>query len=287
VRYALVLLPVFLQAADLMVDHVTIAGTDLKQMQASLAAMGLRSEFGGQHSNHATEMALTSFPDGSYLELIALQANPDPKSVASHYWSKQMKGNAGPTAWAVRTRDLASEVARLQAAGIAANPQPKTGRERPDGKRLEWETATVGNEPNGTFFPFIIHDFTPREQRAYPTGQPTTQDFRGVTRVVIAVRDLASAIARFRKASSLPVPLESDDVNFGARVAVFPGSPVVLAAPTNGGSWLVRRLEQFGAGPCAFVLGVSNRGRYKTVSKSQWPGVDVSWMSSGWHLGFE
>ena len=98
-----------LGAADLRVDHVSVAGADLKQMQASLAAIGIPSDFGGAHSNHATQMAVTSFPDGSYLELIALQANPDEKFVSMHYWAKQIRGNAGPTAWAVRANDVAAE----------------------------------------------------------------------------------------------------------------------------------------------------------------------------------
>ena len=69
-------------------------------MQARLSALGIPSEFGGPHSNHATQMALTGFPDGSYLELIALQDKPDAKAVAAHYWSEQIQGNAGPAAWA-------------------------------------------------------------------------------------------------------------------------------------------------------------------------------------------
>ena len=39
--------------ADLTVDHVSGAGTDLKQMQARLAAVGISSEFGGLHVNRA------------------------------------------------------------------------------------------------------------------------------------------------------------------------------------------------------------------------------------------
>ncbi len=92
--------PVFLLVtamltADLTIDHVTVAGRDLKKMQAHLASLGIPSEYGGAHSNGITEMAITSFPDGSYLELIAIRKNADPKG---HYWSKQMEGDAGPTA---------------------------------------------------------------------------------------------------------------------------------------------------------------------------------------------
>jgi len=108
-----------LPAAELTIDHVTVAGKDLKAMQATFAALGIPSEYGGPHSNRATEMALTSFPDGSYLELIAIQPNADPAAVAAHYWSKHMQNEGGPAAWAVRPGDLlAAEVKRLEAAGI-------------------------------------------------------------------------------------------------------------------------------------------------------------------------
>jgi hypothetical protein len=264
--------------ADLTVDHVSVSGADLKQMQARLASVGIPSEYGGPHVNGATQMAVTSFPDGSYLELIALQTNPDRKALAEHYWSKQMLGNAGPTAWAVRSGDVSAEAARLQTAGIAVSSPSRSGRKRPDGVQLDWETARVGTEPNGTFFPFLIRDFTPREARAFPKGQPTTQEFSGVRRVVIAVRDLQASVARFRQAYGLPPPVEREDIDFGARLASFADTPVILAVPRGASSWLAQRIEQFGEGPCAFVLG-SNKASAK-----------IAWFDTeklGWHLGFE
>ena len=77
----------------------------------------------------------------------------------------------------------------MREAGIAASEARKNGRKRPDGVQLDWETAQIG-PGNGTFFPFLIHDFTPREQRAYPSGKPTTTEWTGITKVVIAVKDL-------------------------------------------------------------------------------------------------
>jgi len=267
-----------LQSADLNIDHVTVAGADLKQMQARLASVGIPSEFGGAHVNGATQMAITSFPDGSYLELIALQEHSDKKAVADHYWSKQMLGNAGPAAWAVRSSDVAAEAARLRTAGITVSAPSKSGRQRPDGKRLDWETARVGTEPNGTFFPFLIRDVTPREARAFPNGKQTTTEFAGIRKVVIAVRDLNASVKRFRQAYGFPVPAEQDDADLSARLASFPGTPVVLATPINTSSWLNRRLEDFGDGPCAFVLG-SGHG----TSKISWFDIE----KLGWHLGVE
>jgi hypothetical protein len=267
-----------LPAGDLAVDHVSVSGKDLKQMQAQLASVGIPSEFGGPHSNGATQMAVTSFPDGSYLELIALQANPNEKALAAHYWSKQMLGNAGPTAWAVRSKDVAAEVGRLRTTGIIVASPSQSGRKRPDGTQLDWETARVGEEPLGTFFPFLIRDSTPREARAFPSGKPTTLDYSGVKRVVIAVRDLNASVKRYSQAYALPVPAVQDDASFGAHLARFEGSPVILAQPLNAQSWIAKRIEQFGEGPCAFVLG----------SKSN--GTRISWFDIkklGWHLGVE
>ncbi len=289
-QVAFILIPGLLAAAELTIDHVTVAGKDLKTMQTKLAAVGLQSEYGGPHSNHATEMALVSFADGSYLELIAVQPNADAKAVASHYWANQMESDAGPCAWAVRVKDLAAEIKRLQGANFPVGEPERSGRARPDGTRLEWETAQVGQEPRGAFFPFLIKDFTPRQNRAFPTGKPTTKDFSGVVRVVIAVRSLEESAKRYQEAYGLPAPIKQVDASFGAHLALMGGSPVVLAAPLTSRSWLGKRLDQFGEGPCAFILGAKKTGRYQTALKTRWFGADVSWFDNGklgWYLGFE
>jgi len=291
VRNAILLLfPMLLGAAQLTIDHVTVAGANLRTMQAALAAVGIRVEYGGLHQNHATEMALTSFVDGSYLELIAIQGDAETAAVKAHAWGGRMERNAGPCAWAVREADFDGEVKRLRAAGISVNDPVRSGRDRPDGLRLDWETAQVGTEPNGTFFPFLIRDFNPRTLRAFPSGKPTSRDFGGVSRVVIAVRNLDAAVKRYRQAYDLPEPLKQVDKGFGAQLALMGGTPVVLAAPLTGESWLAGRLAEFGEGPCAFVLSARRTGPYKAAQKSRWFGVDISWFDAtrlGWHLGYE
>jgi hypothetical protein len=289
--FAALLMPALLAAADLAVDHVTVAGKDLKAMQAALAAVGIETEYGGAHSNHATEMALSSFPDGSYLELIAIQPHADPAAVAAHEWAKLMEGDAGPAAWAIRTKDLGAEVKRLQAAGVTVGTPARSGRQRPDGTRLEWEAAQIGSQPRGTFFPFLIHDFTPREQRVYLTRRkPTTRDFAGVKRVVIGVRNLDDSVKRYRQAFAFPPPIKYADPEFGVQMALLGGDLVVLAAPLNPHSRISERLERFGEGPCAFILAAKNPGRYRAAGHSRWFGSDISWFDVGqlgWLLGFE
>jgi hypothetical protein len=267
-----------LMAQQFHIDHVTVAGRSVEAMQKALDAAGIPSEYGGPHSNHATEMALASFPDGSYLELIAIQPKADPAALAAHYWYKFMEADAGPCAWAIRPADLSAEVERLRKAGIAVTDPHRAGRKRPDGVELDWETAQVG-PTNGGFFPFMIHDFTPRENRAFPTGKPTTDRFTGVVKVVIGVRDLDDAIAHYRRAYGLAEPERQDDTAFGAKLASFPGTPVVLATPISAQSWLTARIDQFGEAPCAFVLGKGNGPvRFE----------HISWLDPakiGWRLG--
>jgi hypothetical protein len=291
-RFALLvaLLPALLFASDLKIDHVTVAGTDIKTLQANLSAVGIPSVYGGPHTNKTTEMALVSLPDGSYLELMGMQAGADPQKVDQHEWAKFLKGNAGPCAWAAREKDMEAEVQRLRAAGVTVAAPVKSGRQRPDGVRLDWETSDVGTWTRGTFFPFLIHDFTPRDQRAFPQGKPATRDFTSIAKVVIAVRNLDEGIERYRKAYGLPAPIKQVDKSFGAYLALLGGVPVVLAQPLTPDSWLAQRIDRFGEAPCAFVLGASNPVHYRAASKSRWFGADVSWFDPeklGWHLGFE
>jgi hypothetical protein len=289
-RLLLLAIPALLCATDLKIDHATVAGHDLKKMQAALDAVGIPTVYGGPHANGVTEMALASFPDGSYLELIAVQSTAGPQALDRHEWAQFLKTDGMPCGWAVQTKDLAADRQRLQAAGVTVSEPVRAGRQRPDGVRLEWETADLGAAVRGSFFPFFIHDFTPREQRAFPQGKPTIRDFKAVSRVVIAVRNLDAAIEQYRKAFAMPAAIKQVDKEFGAQLAVIGGSPVVFAQPLHADTWLDNRIQKFGEGPCAFVLGATRPGRYKAASKSRWFAVDISWFDAeklGWRLGYE
>lgn len=230
--------------ADLKIDHITVAGDDLERLRAMFAREGIQTEFGGKHANGQTQMAIASFEDGSYLELIAPQPGAD---FSSHYWAPFMKANAGPCAWAIRSSDIAADMAKFKSLGIEVRTQ-SSGRVRPDGVELKWETADIGPGSPGSFFPFLIHDATPRERRV---GKPLTSQILGVKRIIIAVGDLNAAIAKYRAAFALPEPKIEDDAKFGGRLATFPESPVIL---TTGNGWIAQHLKRFGESPCAFIL---------------------------------
>jgi hypothetical protein len=275
--------------ASITLDHATVAGSNLKSMQAALEATGIVVQYGGPHANGATEMSLASFPDGSYLELIAVRPGADPKAVEAHTWARFLKEAAVPCAWAAQVSDLSAEAARLRKAGVKVSEPVRSGRARPDGVRLEWETVQVG-DAQGAFFPFLIHDFTPRRNRAFLSGKPANRDFGGIEQVVIAVADLDEALKRYRAAYDLPLPLKQVDRDFGAHLAVLGGTPVVLAAPLTPDSWIAGRIAKFGEGPCAFVLSGRRTGRYRAAFQTRWFGVDVSWFDParlGWRLGWK
>src|SRR5260370_40777746 len=103
-RYALLWAAVtaMLCAADSRIDHVTIAGSELKQMQAKLAAVGIANVYGGAHSKDATEMALVSVPDGSCLELVGVPTNAENQTGGGEEWDKFLTENRGPCTWARR-----------------------------------------------------------------------------------------------------------------------------------------------------------------------------------------
>ena len=182
------------------------------------------------------------------------------------------------------------EAERLRRAGVEVAAPSKSGRTRPDGVRLDWETATVGPGATGTFFPFLIRDFTPRPERAWPDGKPNAPEFAGIAKVVIAVRDLDAASQLYRRAYGLPTPILTTDSGFGAKLAIFSGTPVVLAAPLGGESWLTSRLEKFGEAPCAFVLKRAANAQPRAKPGAVWMGQRVFWFDEatlGWRLGVE
>jgi len=284
---ALVFLALPISALDLKIDHVTVAGMRVEDMRkAFTAATGLPTEYGGPHANHVTEMALTSFPDGSYIELMGLQQQADPAAVTAHTWSQFLRDNGGPCAFALRVTDVSAEIRRLSSDGIHVGSAEKSGRTRPDGVTLSWETADIGSGPRGSFFPFLIRDFTPRDNRVYPSGKPTATGYRGVRIVVIGVHNLEESIVQYRKAFQLPEPKRQRDESFGADVAWFEGTPVALAASLKPDSWLARRVAHFGNSPCALVLTAA--GGMTGQKPANWFGRPLFWFDDGrlgWHLG--
>jgi hypothetical protein len=272
------------------IDHVSVCGSDLETMRQAFASVGLTTDYGGPHATGDTHMALLGFDDGSYIELIAPQRGGQGDG---NGWGKLMADNAGPCAWAVEPKDIGDEVARLKSVGIPVEAPTLGSRKKPDGMSIEWDLAKVGTGAPGATLPFLIQDRTPREWRAVVTKSVQGYSISGVDIAVIGVSDLNASVALFRKAYGWSAPITEDHGDFDAKLAYFPGEPVMLAAPAGGRSWLADRLQKNGESPVAYLLATRdlNLGakKFHLSGTKNWFGQRVAWFDvkklSGVRLG--
>ena len=133
---------------------------------------------------------------------------------------------------------------------------------RPDGERLQWQTA----RPSSADLPFLCGDITPRAlrvpegaARVHPNGAV------GVARLDIAVHDLDASLARYRAlfgeaASAAQIGAAVTEPGSGLRHAriTVGSSTLVLSSATDSGAAspnaIARRLASRGEGPSALVL---------------------------------
>jgi hypothetical protein len=261
------------------VDHASVCGSDLERLQQAFTDIGLKPDYGGPHANGITQMALVGFPDGSYLELIAPQK---PGAFEGSPWAKLMAADAGPCAWAVGMSDVKHEVDRLKGLQISVGEPTPGSRKRPDGVQIEWLTAQAGPGTAGATLPFMIEDRTARDLRVKPSNSVKDSGLTGIAVVVLAVKDMDGAIALFRKAYGWPAPQMEPHPDFGARLAHFPGTPVMLASPPpERRTWLTDRLRKDGESPVTFLLGAKDfaavEKQFHLTGTRTWFGKKVGW----------
>lgn len=268
--------------ATLKVDHASVCGSSLPALQQAFSSIGLAPTYGGPHGNGVTQMALLGFEDGSYLELIAPQKAG---VVEGSPWAKLMAGDAGACAWAIGSEDIQKDVDRLKKLSLGAKGPEPGSRKKPDGTVIEWQTASLGPGSPGATLPFMIEDKTPRSLRVQPSASVKHSGLTGVEVVVLAVNDLQAAVGRFRRAFALAAPTVEEHKEFGAKLAYFPGTPVMLAEPLDNTSWLAERLVKFGESPVAYLLGTEHLAaatkRYSLSSETKWFGRNLAWFDAG------
>lgn len=267
------------RAAELRVDHVTVAGSRLGPLREAFAVLGLEAEYGGVHSSGATHMAVLGFDDGSYVELLSTLE----PGAAAPVWDRFIREDAGPAAWAVRTDDIGKDVGRLRAAGVPVEGPARWHRDRPDGTRAEWELAFPREPHAGPALPFLIQDRTPRERRVRPSAAVAGSELAGVAAAVVGFPSLEEGVGLFRRVYGWGPPREGRSEGLEAALAAFPGRPVVLAEPLAPGGWLAGRLARFGPCPCAFLLLTrdpdrsARRAEGALSTRETWPLGAVRW----------
>lgn len=262
---------------DIQIDHVVIAGKNLDEMRAGFTSVGLTPDEGGTHADGQTHNVLIGFEDGSYLELIA----PVPGGTApDHAWSQYMNNNAGVCAWAIRSNDIRADVEMFRQRGITVSDPTPGGRNRPDGVRLEWITAQLGDGPLGSVLPFLIQDVTPRELRV-PRTQSAEGLIRGVAEVVVSASagNLDSAIELFRETFDWSI---SDTKPENKPYISFLDEPVTIVAVGMGA--LEPPPQRYLLAPCLYMIVLaSSSDAASTFSHLQdstwWNYQSVKWFS--------
>jgi catechol 2,3-dioxygenase-like lactoylglutathione lyase family enzyme len=171
------------------VDHLVILVDDLAKATADYAALGFVVTPGGEHADGRTHNALVAFADGAYLELIAFKAE-----APQHIWWRHTAIGEGLIDFALLPGDTGEDVAAARARGLEmAGPYPG-GRNRPDGVRLEWQTARAADPE----LPFFCGDVTPRALRV-PGADTWGHDngVEGLARLSVAVSDLDASAERY------------------------------------------------------------------------------------------
>lgn len=265
------------------IDHVSIAWSDLGFLQIAFENVGLKTDYGGVHSNGITHMSILGFKDGSYIELISVQKHGQP----SPSWEKQVAKNGGPCAWAIQEEDLVGETNRIRKLGIKTIGPDDYFRRRPDGVLVEWQLTFIGSDEPGATLPFLIKDKTPREYRVKPSSSVSASSLIGVSKVILGVRDFENTLSLFQRVYGWKDPLIGESAGGifqGAHLADFQATPVVIATPEgNSNQWLANRLEQFGDSPCSFLIGTESlsqsKRQYALSQEKRWvdPKQNVAW----------
>ncbi|MGC4107683.1 MAG: VOC family protein [Thermomicrobiales bacterium] len=246
-------------------DHLVILVPSLETAIPDAIAAGFTVVPGGRHASGGTENALIAFADGSYIELIAFIDSSQP---STNPWYGRVATGGGFVDYAILSDDVNADVARVRAQGVAIEDTWAMGRDRLDGKRVDWVLAM----PRHDGLPFVIQDLTPRTLRV-PHDQAEIAHRNGATSmsgVTVLVPDLDAAIGQFAaviggEASSIQPPMPGI-----ARAATIPVGPdarqwICVAEPSTlsgdsgaDASIPARYLQRYGAAPFAFTLSTAS-----------------------------
>jgi len=134
-------------------DHLMVAIRSLPEGIAEFERLtGVKAVVGGKHPGRGTENALVSLGGGSYLEIIAPQA--DAPQLFADYEPMRTLDRLTIFTWAVGVSDATAAAAALKTAGLSVTPVAPGARVTPAGERLEWSTFGLADRsiPIAPFF---------------------------------------------------------------------------------------------------------------------------------------
>ncbi|WP_322045455.1 VOC family protein [Paraburkholderia sp. J67] len=206
---------------SLPLDHVVIRVEDLEQAIADFSETGFTVQRGGIHADGTTHHAVIGFADGSFIDLTA--SLPDARAVREPRWPHSVQSSGkGFGAFALLTQAVPDSIDTARTRGLHYEGPTPGGRIRPDGTRIEWQSAL----PITRDLPLLCSDLTPRFLRsAAGDAQRHANGAQGIASVAIVVKDLEASVERYRALYGNP---------FGVHRAELPGHAVRLATFSSG-----------------------------------------------------
>lgn len=234
-------------------DHFIVLVNDLTAAMETYRRLGFDARAGGEHPAFGSHNALIAFADGTYLELVAFK---DAALAEKSFWRdavKMLRVHEGFGGYVLASNDLANDVPqfRQRALDIA---DPNTGsRTRPDGQRVEWQTAIIGGTPSGAL-PFLIQDVTPRELRVEPAKEGLGKQAR-VRQVVVAVKHTDLARDAYRVLLGVePRRVHNNTGDVTGYRFTMPWGAIIVAHPEVGGNAMADQVSIRGEGLYALTL---------------------------------
>lgn len=137
-------------------DHLVFVVPDLAAaIEDFERQLGIAPTFGGRHPGIGTHNAILPLLDETYLELMAIDPDSPPPSRARPFGLDEL---AEPrlAAWAVRSRDIASDVDRSRERGFDPGLIVAMNREEPSGEVLHWKLSLDPRRFGEGVVPFVI-----------------------------------------------------------------------------------------------------------------------------------
>ena len=162
---------------SLLFDHLVLKVNNLPQAIQTFSAAGFQVTKGGVHKGGYSENALIFFPDGSFIELLALKKGLKPfllkvyaktRGFMSLKYSKKwglfhrfydriLTLPEGITDFCLLTDDLKHQLERIDSEGLFVTKPMSASRKKPDGSVVKWQmAATLLSE-----LPFIRGPYSP------------------------------------------------------------------------------------------------------------------------------
>jgi catechol 2,3-dioxygenase-like lactoylglutathione lyase family enzyme len=241
------------------IDHIVILVNDLEQTIADYTVLGFTVVRGGEHPGGATHNALVAFADGAYLELIAFKQ----PSERQRWWQLGQRSGEGLVDYALLPSTTAEVVAEARGRGLELEEPTDGGRVRPDGERLQWQTARAATAD----LPFLCGDITARSLRV-PEGEARqhANGALGVAGITVVVADLANSVARYQALlgdrATVTQPAVIAGLGIRAALVRLGEAQITLATPASdsgsAGLTLREHLAVRGEGPYAVAFATAS-----------------------------